>query len=147
MQPRDLLNISVDDMDGGQKKTSNDQFTKMLNLKMHRLSTFRAVGQSGFGGRKAGGSARGSPKGDGSNLSSLGNSAIAIGDKGSEVKGLAEQMFGDDESTTSIVRVNEGSSIGHNRSFRGSIAGRGSIRSGSSGGGQSSLRNKLAKGL
>ena len=113
---------------------------------MHRLSTFRAVGQSGFGGKKAGGSVRGSPKGDGSNLSSLGNSAIATGDKGSEVKGLAEQMFGDDESTTSIVRVNEGSSSGP-RSFRGSIAGRGSIRSGSSGGGASSLRNKLAKGL
>ena len=134
-------------MDGGNKKTSTDQFTKMLNLKMHRLSTFRAVGQSGFGARKTGGSARGSPKGAG-NLSALGQSAIQA-DGGSEIKGLAEQMFGggDDESTTSIVRVGEGSSTGP-RSLRGSIAGRGSIRSGaSSGAGVSSLRNKLSKGL
>ena len=145
MQPSNFL-FSVDDMDGGKKKTSDDQFTKMLNLKMHRLSTFRAVGPSGFGGRKAGGSVRGSPKGDGGNLSALGNSAIVIGDNGSEIKGVAEQMFADDESTTSIIRVNEGSSSGK-RSLRNSIIGRGSVRSGSSGGGASSLRNKLSKGL
>ena len=89
LQPRDLLNVSVDDMDAGAKEKSTDQFTKMLNLKMHRLSTFRAVGQSGFGGKRTGGSARGSPKA-GAGLSALGNSAIAIGDTGSEVKGLAE---------------------------------------------------------
>ena len=116
---------------------------------MHRLSTFRAVGQSGFGARKTGGSARGSPKGGAGNLSALGQSNIQA-DGGSEIKGLAEQMFGgggDDESTTSIVRVGEGSSTGP-RSLRGSIAGRGSIRSGaSSGAGVSSLRNKLSKGL
>ena len=55
-------------------------------------------------------------------------------------------MFGggDDESTTSIVRVGEGSSAGM-RSLRGSIANR-SGRSGSTSG-MSSLRNKLSKGL
>ena len=48
-------------MDGGANKAkTNDQFTKMLNLKMHRLSTFKAVGESGFGGHRFGGSTRGS---------------------------------------------------------------------------------------
>ena len=81
----------------------------MLNLKMHRLSTFRAVGDGGFGRRKAGGSVRGSPKANGGNLSGFGQSDIAIGDTGSEVKGLAEQMFAgsddDAESTGEIVRI------------------------------------------
>ena len=148
LQPRDLLNVSVDDMDGGNKEKSTDQFTKMLNLKMHRLSTFRAVGVSGFGGKKTGGSARGSPKA-GAGFSALNNSA-AIGGMGGGEKTLAEQMFGgaSEVSDGSIHRVNEGSSSGP-RSLRGSIAGRGSIRSGgnSSGMGTSSLRNKLSKGL
>ena len=133
-------------MDAGTKEKGTDQFTKMLNLKMHRLSTFRAVGQSGFGGKRTGGSARGSPKA-GAGLSALGNSAIAIGDTGSEVKGLAEQMFGgaSEVSDGSIHRVTDGSP--GPRSLRGSF--RGSIRSGgnSSGMGASSLRNKLSKGL
>ena len=136
-------------MDAGTKEKGTDQFTKMLNLKMHRLSTFRAVGVSGFGGKKTGGSARGSPKA-GAGFSALNSGAIAIGGTGGGEKTLAEQMFGgaSEVSDGSIHRVNEGSSSGP-RSLRGSIAGRGSIRSGgnSSGMGTSSLRNKLSKGL
>ena len=77
-------------MDGGNKKTKNfgdDQFTKMLNLKMHRLSTFRGIGESSFTKKRAGGSTGGSHANTGA---AAGFSSVGGGDTGSEVKGLAE---------------------------------------------------------
>ena len=143
-----MLNLSVDNVDE-EDKTRTDQFTKMLNLKMHRLSTFRAVGQ-GFGSKKAGGSAYGgSAAATGGGLDALNQDQIRTRENneasggGSEVKGFAEMMFGDESSIGSVHRVG-GASSGLGRSFRGSIR---SGATGNSGGAASSLRNKLAKGL